>query len=86
MRSDVETGLTASLHPNGHPDIETIEKENLKRFEDLHPTQQETWKKRLKDTGHWTENQGEAILKGVFFGEIAGVVGEVVGAAAAAAA
>ncbi|KKY19219.1 hypothetical protein UCRPC4_g04593 [Phaeomoniella chlamydospora] len=78
VRTTGETGLTAELHPNGSPDAETIQTENLKRYEDLHPEQQEGWKKRLKDAGHWAEGQGEAILKGVFFSELAGIVGEAV--------
>ena len=48
-------------------------------WEELHPAQREAWKEKLKRAGHWGEEMGEAVLKGIVFGEIAGVVGAMVG-------
>ena len=59
-------------------DAEVVKDETLKRWEDLEEHQKVGWKKRLSDAGHWAESQGEAVLKGVFFSELAGVVGDFV--------
>ncbi|EGS20590.1 uncharacterized protein CTHT_0024240 [Thermochaetoides thermophila DSM 1495] len=45
-----------------------------KQWDELAPAQREAWKERLKRAGQWSEEMGEAVLKGVLFGEIAGVV------------
>ena len=70
---DTGTSLSADLHD--HPS--TIQKE-AKRWEELNEHEQRGWKQRLVDAGEWAVEEGEAVLKGVFFGQIAGVVGEVV--------
>ncbi|KAI0180269.1 hypothetical protein GGR52DRAFT_530523 [Hypoxylon sp. FL1284] len=50
-------------------------------WEDLDPEKQDLWKERLKKTGHWVEDMGESIFKGVLFGEIGGAIGNIVGEA-----
>jgi hypothetical protein len=47
-------------------------------WEDLHAAQKEAWKGVLKKAGQWGEDVGEAVFRGVLFGEIAGVVGGMV--------
>lgn len=47
-------------------------------WDEMHPAQKEAWKERLRKAGHWGEEMGEAVFKGVLFGEIAGVVGAMV--------
>lgn len=47
-------------------------------WEDLGPEQKEAWKDRLRRSGHWAEEYGENIFKGILFGELAGVVGGIV--------
>ncbi|KAK4114019.1 hypothetical protein N656DRAFT_777142 [Canariomyces notabilis] len=49
-----------------------------RRWDDMGRAQKEAWKERLKKAGHWGEEMGEAVFKGVLFGEIAGVVGAMV--------
>jgi hypothetical protein len=49
-----------------------------KSWEELSHKQKEGWKKKLRDAGHWAEDMGETILKGVVFGELAGAVGQAV--------
>lgn len=44
-------------------------------WEDLAPEQKKAWKDRLRRAGHWAEEHGEAVFKGILFGELAGVVG-----------
>ena len=57
---------------------ETAVEKDAKRWEDLHEEDREKWKRRLSDTGHWAVEEGEQVLKGVFFGEFAGVIGAAV--------
>ena len=49
-----------------------------REWEALDRGQKEAWKQKLKKAGHWGEEMGEAVFKGVFFGELAGVVGAMV--------
>lgn len=50
-------------------------------WEDLEKKDQDLWKQRLKKSGHWMEDMGESIFKGVLFGEIGGAIGNIVGEA-----
>lgn len=50
-----------------------------KAWHDLTPEQRALWKARLTKSGHYAEDMGEKIFKGVLFGEIAGVVAGIVG-------
>ncbi|KAJ2987327.1 hypothetical protein NUW58_g4572 [Xylaria curta] len=50
-------------------------------WEDLEKKDQDLWKERLKKSGHWIEDMGESIFKGVLFGEIGGAIGGIVGGA-----
>lgn len=70
--SDSDSQLSTELHP---PDSDTIKDETVRKWEDLSGEAQRSWLRRLKDAGHWAEEQGEAVLKGVFFSEVAGAVG-----------
>ena len=92
-RSNNNNGITAQLIPASHPDHPSqsqsqsefgsdSDSETLKKFEDLPRPLQNKWKEKLKRAGHWAEDQGEAVLKGVFFSEVAGFVGGVVAGAA----
>ena len=57
-----------------HHDAELIKEEALKKWEELRESQKKGWKRKLKDAGHWAENQGESVLKGILFSQLAGVV------------
>lgn len=46
----------------------------LRRWEDLKPHEKRSWMRRLEDAGVWTLREGESVLKGVFFSEVAGAV------------
>lgn len=46
-----------------------------KKWDELTEHQQKRWKERLIKAGKWAESEGETILKGVFFSELAGAVG-----------
>jgi hypothetical protein len=47
-------------------------------WHELPAAQKKAWKEKLKRAGHWGEQMGEAVFKGVLFGEIAGAVGAAV--------
>ncbi|KAH6624879.1 hypothetical protein B0J18DRAFT_429590 [Chaetomium sp. MPI-SDFR-AT-0129] len=49
-----------------------------KGWEELEEGQKEAWKEKLRKAGQWGEHMGEAVFKGVLFGELAGVVGAMV--------
>lgn len=59
-------------------EAQVVKEGTLKKWETLSPKEQKTWKQKLKDAGQWTEKQGETVLKGVFFGQLAGIVGEAI--------
>ena len=56
----------------------TLIEETHKKWEELEQHERETWKKRLIDAGEWAVEEGEAVLKGVFFQNIALAVGAAV--------
>ncbi len=47
---------------------------DAKLWDELPEYQQDAWKEKLKEAGHWGEDMGETILKSLFFGEVAGLV------------
>ena len=67
--------LSAVLHPE-----DTIQQHHAgaKRWEDLASHEKEAWKKRLSDASQWAVEEGETVLKGVFFSGLAGAVGAAV--------
>ena len=44
-------------------------------WEKLDEAQQAMWRQKLEQAGHWTEDMGETVFRGVLFGELAGIVG-----------
>lgn len=51
---------------------------NMRRWEQLGEEQKTIWKQRLINAGHWTVEEGEAILTGVLFSEYCGLIGGLV--------
>ena len=71
-------GTGTSLSTEAHHDAEQLSKQG-RRWEDLKHDEREIWKKRLAEAGEWTLEQGETVLKGIFFGEVGGIVGGAIG-------
>ncbi|KAI9894474.1 MAG: hypothetical protein M1814_003232 [Vezdaea aestivalis] len=70
-----ETGeIAAELEK--HADL--LKHETVKKWEELKPREQAWWKKKLSDAGQWAADEGDSVLKNVFFSEVAGLVGEAV--------
>lgn len=63
---------------SGEVTVQEGEAVHGKLWEELGKKQQEAWKKVLKGAGHWGEDVGEAVFKGVLFGEIGGLVANAV--------
>lgn len=51
---------------------------NMRAWEQLGEEQKTIWKQRLINAGHWTVEEGEAILTGVLFSEYCGLIGGLV--------
>jgi hypothetical protein len=49
-----------------------------KSWDELPVGQKRAWRERLKRAGHWGEEMGETIFKGVLFAEIGGAIGQMV--------
>ncbi|KAK9419265.1 hypothetical protein SUNI508_01242 [Seiridium unicorne] len=74
------------LGPEGFPELMAhIHDEDIhgpaKSWDEMGPQEQHIWRQRLKKSGHWVEDMGETIFKGVLFGEIGGAIGAMVGEA-----
>ena len=72
----LDTGT--SLSAESHHDAEHVAKHG-KKWEELAHHERESWKKKLSEAGEWAAEQGEGVLKGIFFGEIGGIVGGAIG-------
>ena len=60
-----------SVHVQG--EVSTAEG---KPWEELEDHEKHYWRQKLMDAGEWTAEEGETVLKGVLFGEMAGIVGQ----------
>ncbi|KAI1861362.1 uncharacterized protein JN550_010892 [Neoarthrinium moseri] len=77
---------TGEIGPDGLPQLKAhVHDEELhgpaKPWDELETREQHLWRQRLKKTGHWVEDMGETVFKGVLFGEIGGAIGAMVGEA-----
>ena len=70
--------VTNSNQPADASDSLPAQAAGAKRWEHLTEEQRKIWKKRLVDTGHWAVEEGEAILGGVFFGELGAMGGDAI--------
>lgn len=59
--------------------VDSDDSGSARSWEDLGVEQKALWKERLVSGGYWAESMGEKIFKGILFGELAGVVGGMVG-------
>lgn len=78
--SSSDLSVTADMHHNGAEEDEVDEavvkaRTTAKRWEDLEHHEREKWKERLIRAGEWSLDEGEAVLKGVFFSTWANLVG-----------
>ncbi|KAI9782520.1 MAG: hypothetical protein M1816_001858 [Peltula sp. TS41687] len=74
----ITSDSTGLLGTRVHAKEESARKEGQK-WEDLQEHEKEGWKRRLIEAGEWAAEEGETVLKGVFFGQLAEAVGHAVG-------
>ncbi|KAJ4349706.1 uncharacterized protein N0V89_008323 [Didymosphaeria variabile] len=72
---DTDGTLSTEVH-EGEYDVVKKHTE-AKKWEELDKHEQRRWKEKLADAGMWTIEEGETILKGVFFSEAGALVGRV---------
>jgi prolactin regulatory element-binding protein len=67
---------SSSLSTEVH-DAEHVVKEHtqVKKWEELSHDERVFWQQKLSDAGMWAASEGETILKSIFFGNVAGLVG-----------
>lgn len=77
IHHDPETD--GKLSTEVHDDHEDVVKKHTeaKRWEELSHGEQKQWKERLVRAGVWAVEEGETILKSIFFSEVGGVIGGV---------
>jgi len=69
-------GLTASLLPtNQRAELERLQKQGAKRWEELTVAEREKWTRRMRDSGDYVEAVPESIFKAVLFSEWAAIIG-----------
>ncbi|KAL5430836.1 hypothetical protein PMIN07_009744 [Paraphaeosphaeria minitans] len=77
IHHDPETDgtLSTEVHEGEHGVVE--KHAEAKRWDELDAHAQQRWKQKLADAGMWTIEEGETILKGIFFSEAGALVGRV---------
>lgn len=77
IHHDPDTDGTLSTEV--HDDHEIVLKQHgeAKKWDDLSKEEKKLWRKKLQDAGMWAVDEGETILKSIFFGQIGGLVGQV---------
>lgn len=63
----------------GELKVDSTHDGSARSWEELAPKQKALWKERLQQGGHWAEDMGTVVFKGILFGELAGAVGAMVG-------
>ncbi|KAF2687450.1 hypothetical protein K458DRAFT_362244 [Lentithecium fluviatile CBS 122367] len=67
--------LSTEIH-QGDEDVVKKHTE-AKRWEELSNGEQKRWKEKLVHAGMWAVEEGETVLKGIFFSEVGGIIGGV---------
>ena len=69
--SSREYELDTELH---HSEKDLVRQGKVRKWEDLGSREKRGWLRKLEDAGVWAAEEGETVLKGIFFGELAGAV------------
>ena len=73
----------SSLLTEVHSDHEAVMRAytEAKQWDELTQAEKSRWKEKLTSAGMWAVEEGETVLKGIFFSEAAGIVGQMAQAA-----
>lgn len=68
-----------TLSTEVHDDHDTVLQQHAeaRKWDELSKEERKLWKTKLQDAGIWAVEEGETILKSIFFGQIGGLVGQV---------
>ncbi|KAF2841443.1 hypothetical protein M501DRAFT_1014244 [Patellaria atrata CBS 101060] len=58
---------------------QAVKSGGARKWEELEKHEREVWRGRLVRAGEWVEGEMETVLKSIFFGEVGGAIGGVVG-------
>ena len=71
---DADTSLSTEVHASSE---DVLKKHTeAKRWEELSHEQRKRWREKLVDAGVWAIEEGETVLKGIFWSEAGGFVGQ----------
>jgi hypothetical protein len=73
---NAETSLSTEVHDD--PDDVVRKYAEARRWEELSEAEREGWKEKLADAGMWAVEEGETILKSIFFGQVGGLLEQAV--------
>ncbi|KAF2500192.1 hypothetical protein BU16DRAFT_501834 [Lophium mytilinum] len=76
VRADPETDYMLSTEVHDGPEAVVQQHTEAKRWEELNHEERSWWKEKLTSAGAWTVDEGETVLKSIFFGQIGGFVGQ----------
>ena len=72
---DTDGTLSTEVHAGEH---DVVKKHAAaKRWEEMEEHEQHWWREKLVEAGMWTIEEGETILKGIFFGQAGALIGRV---------
>ena len=75
VQRDPDTGsLATEVHSGGEEALKG--QTDARRWEELSQAEQHHWKESLVQAGAWAVDEGETVLKGIFFGQVGGLIGE----------
>lgn len=77
IREDAETGSTLSAEVHDGPEDIVKRHTEAKKWEELSQEERKRWRDKLVDAGMWAVEEGETILKGIFFSQAGAMVGHV---------
>ncbi|PGH18214.1 hypothetical protein AJ79_00552 [Helicocarpus griseus UAMH5409] len=72
---DYDEGSSETATGDDDAEKRAQKEQKHRQWEELHVHEREAWKKKLIAAGHWAVEEGEAIMRGLFFGGIGGVGG-----------
>jgi hypothetical protein len=77
IHHDPETGSSLSAEVHDGPDDVVKRHTEAKKWEELSHEERQRWRDKLVDAGMWAVEEGETILKGIFFSQAGALVGHV---------
>ncbi|OCL12763.1 hypothetical protein AOQ84DRAFT_227006 [Glonium stellatum] len=81
VRDDPDSDSSLSTEVHSSPEAVVKSHTKAKQWDELTHAEKSRWKEKLASAGMWAVEEGETVLKGIFFSEAAGIVGQMAQAA-----